>query len=138
MSYYPELDRHIKDKVKVILNLSNYGTKVPTKKELEHATGVDTCDLAATKDFIAIKNEVDKLNIIKLVNVPTCVNNLKTKVDDLDVGELKTVPIDFKKLSGKKVAKITKFSTLERKVNKLDKKFLMQLLKFILLNTTQR
>ena len=138
MSYYPELDRHIKDKVKVILNLSNYGTKVPTKKELEHATGVDTCDLAATKDFIAIKNEVDKLNIIKLVNVPTCVNNLKTKVDDLDVGELKTVPIDLKKLSGKKVAKITKFSTLERKVNKLDKKFLMQLLKFILLNTTQR
>ena len=138
MSYYPELDRHIKDKVKVILNLSNYGTKVPTKKELEHATGVDTCDLAATKDFIAIKNEVDKLNIIKLVNVPTCVNILKTKVDDLDVGELKTVPIDLKKLSGKKVAKITKFSTLERKVNKLDKKFLMQLPKFILLNTTQR
>ena len=138
MSYYPELDRHIKDKVKVILNLSNYGTKVPTKKELEHATGVDTCDLAATKDFIARKNEVDKLNIIKLVNVPTCVNNLKTKVDDLDVGELKTVPIDLKKLSGKKVAKITKFSTLERKVNKLDKKFLMQLPKFILLNTTQR
>ena len=138
MSYYPELDRHIKDKVKVILNLSNYGTKVPAKKELEHATGVDTCDLAATKDFIAIKNEVDKINIIKLVNVPTCVNILKTKVDDLDVGELKTVPIDLKKLSGKKVAKITKFSTLERKVNKLDKKFLMQLLKFILLNTTQR
>ena len=138
MSYYPELDRHIKDKVKVILNLSNYGTKVPTKKELEHATSVDTCDLAAIKDFIAIKNEVDKLNIIKLVNVPTCVNILKTKVDDLDVGELKTVPIDLKKLSGKKVAKITKFSTLERKVNKSDKKFLMQLPKFILLNTTQR
>ena len=31
----------------------------------------------------------------KLVNVPTSLNNLKPKVDDLDVGELKTVPIDL-------------------------------------------
>ena len=34
-------------------------------------------------------------DIHKLVNVPTSLNNLKTKVDDLDVGELKAVPIDF-------------------------------------------
>ena len=26
-------------------------------------------------------------------------NNLKTKADDLDVSKLKTVPVDFKKLS---------------------------------------
>ena len=38
MSYYPEPDSHITDKVKVLLNLSNYATK----KELEHATGIDT------------------------------------------------------------------------------------------------
>ena len=43
--------------------------------------------------------EVDKLNINKLVNVPTSLNNLKTKVDDFDVGELKAVPLDLKKLS---------------------------------------
>ena len=53
-----------------------------TKKELDHATGVDTSDLAAKKDFIALKAEVDKLDINKLVNVPTSLNNLKTKVDD--------------------------------------------------------
>ena len=53
-----------------------------TKKELDQATGVDTSDLAARKDFIALKAEVDKLDINKLVNVPTSLNNLKTKVDD--------------------------------------------------------
>ena len=48
-------------------------------KELEHATGVDTSDLAAKKYFIALKAEVDKLDIAKWVNVPTSLNNLKTK-----------------------------------------------------------
>ena len=45
MSYYPEPDSHIRDKVKVVLDLSNY----VTKKELEHATCIDTSDLAAKK-----------------------------------------------------------------------------------------
>ena len=40
---------------------------------------------------------MDKLEINKLTNVPTTLNNLKTKVDNLDVGKLKTVPIDLKK-----------------------------------------
>ena len=95
MSYYPEPDSHIRDKVKVVLDLSNYATK----KELDHATGFDTSDLAAKKDFMALKAEVDKLDINKLVNIPTSLNNLKTKVDDLDVGKLETVPVDLKKIS---------------------------------------
>ena len=45
MSCYPEPDNHIREKVKVVLDLSNYATK----KELEHATGVDTSDLAGKK-----------------------------------------------------------------------------------------
>ena len=45
MSYYTEANSHIRDKVKVSLELSNY----VTKKELEHATGVDTTDLSAKK-----------------------------------------------------------------------------------------
>ena len=60
MSYYPEPDSHIRDKVKVVLDLSNHATK----KELDHATSVDTSDLAAKKNFIA---EVDKLDINKLI-----------------------------------------------------------------------
>ena len=98
MSYYPEQDSHIRNKVKVVLDLSNYATK----KELEHATSVDTSDLAAKKHFIALKVEVGKLDINKLVNVPTTLNNLKTKVDESDIGELKTVSVDLRKLSKNK------------------------------------
>ena len=76
-------------------DLSNYATK----KELEHATGIDASDLVAKKDFIALKAEVDTLNINKLVNVSTSLNDLKTKVHDLEVSKLKTVPADLKKLS---------------------------------------
>ena len=57
-------------------------------KELKHATGVETFDLAI-KDFVALKAEVDKLDTNKLVNVPTSLDNLKTKKDNLDIGELK-------------------------------------------------
>ena len=95
MSYYPEADRRIRNKIKVELGLSNYATN----KVLEHATGINTSDLAAKKDFIALKSVVDKLDINKLVNIPTSLNNLKTKVDDLGIGKLKTAPVDLKKLS---------------------------------------
>ena len=67
--------------------MSNYATK----KELEHATGIDTSNLTVKKDFI------DKLDINKLTNVLTSLNNLKTKVNDLDVGNLKTVLVDLEK-----------------------------------------
>ena len=120
MSYYPEPDSLIRDKVKVLLNLSNYATK----KELEHATGIDTSYLAAKKDFIALKAEVDKLDINKLTNVPTSLNNLKRKVD-IYVGKLETIPADLKKLSDvvdNEVVKNTKFNTLKKKVNNLDNK----------------
>ena len=40
-------------------------------------------------DFIVLIAKTDKLVITKLINVPTDVNDLKTKVDDLDVDELK-------------------------------------------------
>ena len=46
--YYSETNSHIRDKVKVVLELSNYATK----KELDHATGADTSDLAAEKDLL--------------------------------------------------------------------------------------
>ena len=38
MSDYPEPGSHVRDKVKVVLDLTNYATK----KELEHVAGVDT------------------------------------------------------------------------------------------------
>ena len=90
---------YIRDKVKAVLDLSNYATK----ERLDHATGVDTF-------------EVDKLDINKFVHVPTSLNNLKTKVNGLDAGKLKTVPLDLKKLSDavdNEVVKNPKFNTLK-------------------------
>ena len=72
MSYYPEPDIHIRNKVRVLLKLSNYAAK----KDLDHARGVDTSDLAAKEGFITLKAEVDKLGITKLVNGSISLNNL--------------------------------------------------------------
>ena len=72
-----------------------------------------------------MKAEVDKLDGNKLVNVSTSLNNLKTKVDVLDVSKLKTVPVYLKKISDvvdNEVAKNTKFNTVKTKVNNLEKK----------------
>ena len=52
---------------------------------------------------------------------------LNTKVDDLDIRKLKTVPVDLKKLSdivNNEVAKNIRFNTIKAKVNKLIKKVL--------------
>ena len=46
------LESHIKDKVKVVLKFSNYANK----KELDHATGIDTLDLAGKKKFCCFES----------------------------------------------------------------------------------
>ena len=94
MSFYPEPDSHVREKVKVVLDFSKYATK----KALEHATGVDTSKLAAKSDFITLKAEVNKLDINELIKVLTGLNNFKTNVDNLNSGNL-TVPKDLKKLN---------------------------------------
>ena len=48
MIFYSEPDSHIRDKVKVVLDWLNYATK----KELDHATGVNTSNLAAKNSFL--------------------------------------------------------------------------------------
>ena len=83
-SHYPESHSHIRNKVKVVIDLTNYATK----KELDRAIGIDTSDLAAKKEFVGLKTDVDKLDINKLANVPISLNNSKTEVDDSDVGKL--------------------------------------------------
>ena len=75
MNYYPEPDNIIRDKVRVVLNLSNYATR----KELKDATGVDASNLAAKRHFIALKAKVDKLGTNKFAYVLKDLKNLKTK-----------------------------------------------------------
>ena len=88
MSYYSEPDSHIIDKVKVVLDLSNYAAK-----KANYATNrtchpdVDISDSATKKEFIALETEVDKLNIAKLINVPSSLNNLTIEVDNLSLDE---------------------------------------------------
>ena len=52
MSHYPEPDSRIRDKVEVVLDLSNHSTK----KELECANDIDTSDLAAKEGFYSFKS----------------------------------------------------------------------------------
>ena len=75
--------------------MSNYATK----NELEHATGVDISNIAAKSDFIVLKVEINKLDTNKLINALTDLNDLRAKIDDLDLGKLKMVPIDLEKVS---------------------------------------
>ena len=63
MSYYPEPDGHIRDKVKVALDLWNY----ETKKELGHAAGCDISDLPSRKDFLLWKLKLTNYILINLL-----------------------------------------------------------------------
>ena len=57
-----------------------------------------------------------------MVNVPTSLNNLKRKGDDLDVGKLKPVPVDLKNVVHNEVVKNKKFSTIKTTVHNFEKK----------------
>ena len=72
-----------------------------------------------------MRAEVEKLDITQFVNVPTSLNILKTKVDDLDASKLRTFTVDLKSLSDvfdTEVVKNTKPKTFQTKVNNLDTK----------------
>ena len=74
-------------------------------------------------DFIAWKGVVDKLELNKLVNFLTGLDNLRIEVEDLDVDKLKTFPVDLKELGvvvSKEVVKNSKFNKLNSKVNNSD------------------
>ena len=60
-----------------------------------------------------------------MVKIPTGLNNLKTKINDLDVVKLKIIPIDLEKMSNlvdKKVVKKAVYDTLNTKVYNLEEK----------------
>ena len=76
-----------------------------TKKEWDLATDIDISDLAALKDFIALKAEVDKLDIVKFVAVLTSCNKLEIKVGDWNVDKLKTSTVDLSNVADNEVFK---------------------------------
>ena len=42
---------------------------------------------------LALKSNVDKLDIDKLKTIPDDISNLKSKIDKLDIGKLETIPV---------------------------------------------
>ena len=82
-----------------------------------------------------------RLDVNKLAKTPAGLNDLKTKVDNLDVGKLTTVPVDLKKLGdivSKEVIKKTVYNTLNTKVNNSEKKIPNTLIKSNQYNTDKR
>ena len=73
MGYSPASYTHIKNKIKVEVDLSNHATKY----NLKNATGVDTSKFAENIDLAS----------------------LKWNTDELDINELETTPVDLSKLS---------------------------------------
>ena len=95
--YFPKPLRSYGENIKVRIDLSNYATKDDTK----NITHVDTSGFA----------------------LQTNLSNLKTEVDKLDIGKLKTVPVDLSKLSNEvknDVIKKNEYNKLVNKVNNID------------------
>ena len=75
--------------------------------------------------MLALKGEVEKISINKWVNVLTTLKNLETKLDDLCVCKLKTVPVDLNTLrdvADNEVVKSKNLNTLKIKVNNIDER----------------
>ena len=68
MRYYPEPDSHTRDKIKVVLELSNYATK--NNQSMLQAL----IHLIQLLKQISLKEAVNNLGINKLVNVPNNLN----------------------------------------------------------------
>ena len=72
--------------------------KFATKANLKNIASVNTSKFAKKIDLASLKSNIDKLDIDKLINVPSKLNNLKGKVDELDVNKLAPVFVDLRKL----------------------------------------
>ena len=96
IQYFPPY-RRSRDDIKVELDLSNYATKT----DLQIATYVDVSSFASKTNIAGLKAEVDKI----------------------DADKLKTVPVDFTKLSNvvkNDVVKKSECNSLKTKVDTID------------------
>ena len=50
-------------------------------------------------DSAHLKSDVDKSDNVELKNMPSILNNSKSKLDKLDIGKLEKTPVDLSKLS---------------------------------------
>ena len=74
--FYSKPDKAFRGGIKVKVDLSNYATKT----DLKNVTHVDTSSFALKANLAYLKTEADKLDIDKLVPVPTDLNKLSNVV----------------------------------------------------------
>ena len=84
--YFPKLCKSFNRNIKVELDLSNYATRV----DLKRTKDADTLNSAANSDLASLKTEVDKIDIGKLKTVPADLTKLSNVIDN-DVVKKKTV-----------------------------------------------
>ena len=90
MSYFPE-PTHCKNKVE--LSLFKYATTF----DLKSLWSLRSLSLGSFcfRSFVNLKTTADRLDLDKLKNVSSGLNDLKTKADKLDVDKLTPAPVDF-------------------------------------------
>ena len=113
--YFPKL-KSLGGNEQVELDLSNYATKA----DLKNVTGVDTSGFAKKTDSANLKkSDIDKIDIVKIKNVPSGLSSLKSKVNKLNIVKLETAPVDLTKLSNvvkNDVVKKTEYNELVKKL----------------------
>ena len=111
--YFPPYNNS-RGNIKVELDLSNYATK----DNIKNITHVDVSSYATKTNLAALKTEVDKIDVDKLMTVPGDLTKLTNVVKNEAVKK-----IDF---SADDYVKKTKFSAdtnaLDDKIDKVDKK----------------
>ena len=95
MSYFPPYG-HSSRNIKLQLDLSNYATKT----DLKNITHADTSSFASKTNLASLKSEVDKL----------------------DTDKLKTVPVDFAKLTNIVDNDVVKKTDYNKKITELNDK----------------
>ena len=111
--YYPPY-KGSSSNIKVELDLTNYATKT----DLKNITHTDVSSFASKTNLAALKTEVDKIDVDKLITVPDDLAKLTNVVKNETVKKT-----DF---SADDYVKKTKFSVdtnaLDDKIDKVDKK----------------
>ena len=74
--YFPKPFRNFGGNINIKVDLPNYATKT----DLKNVTHVDTSSFALKTNLAILKTEVDKLDIDRLVPVPTDLNKLSNVV----------------------------------------------------------
>ena len=81
---------------------------------------MDTSDFAENVDLDSLKTDVGKFDIDKLKIVPTIINNMKSKVNKINIGKLKTGDLKKLKMLRKEMLLKTVYDHLVTKVNAIN------------------